>query len=48
MDWLNQALFGFGDAVCVPVVEWVIEHGILPRLRNRPAVKKAGQLLPLT
>jgi DNA (cytosine-5)-methyltransferase 1 len=20
---LNQALFGFGDAVCVPAVEWV-------------------------
>jgi DNA (cytosine-5)-methyltransferase 1 len=20
---LNQALFGFGDAVCVPVVEWL-------------------------
>ncbi len=22
---LNQALFGFGDAVCIPVVEWVID-----------------------
>ncbi|MBS0209816.1 MAG: DNA (cytosine-5-)-methyltransferase [Planctomycetes bacterium] len=22
---LNQALFGFGDAVCVPAVEWLIE-----------------------
>src|SRR5439155_13628695 len=20
---LNQALFGFGDAVCVPVIEWI-------------------------
>ncbi len=23
---LNQALFGFGDAVCVPAVEWIIEN----------------------
>lgn len=22
----NQAMFGFGDAVCVPVVEWVARH----------------------
>jgi len=26
----NQALFGFGDAVCVPVVAWVCEHYIVP------------------
>jgi DNA (cytosine-5)-methyltransferase 1 len=23
---LNQALFGFGDAVCVPVVSWIAKH----------------------
>jgi DNA (cytosine-5)-methyltransferase 1 len=23
---LNQALFGFGDAVCVPVVEWIVRN----------------------
>jgi DNA (cytosine-5)-methyltransferase 1 len=23
---LNQALFGFGDAVCVPVIEWIANH----------------------
>lgn len=23
---LNQALFGFGDAVCVPAVAWIAEH----------------------
>lgn len=28
---LNQALFGFGDAVCVPVVEW-IAHNYLDRV----------------
>lgn len=23
---LNQALFGFGDAVCVPAIEWIAKH----------------------
>jgi len=23
---LNKALFGFGDAVCVPVVEWIAKN----------------------
>jgi hypothetical protein len=23
---LNQALFGFGDAVCVPVIEWIARN----------------------
>jgi len=27
---LNQALFGFGDAVCVPVVEWIARHYLTP------------------
>ena len=27
---LNQALFGFGDAVCVPVVEWIAENYLNP------------------
>ena len=27
---LNQALFGFGDAVCVPVVRWIAEHYLNP------------------
>jgi len=27
---LNQALFGFGDAVCVPVVEWIATHYLNP------------------
>ncbi len=26
----GQALFGFGDAVCVPVVEWLARHGLTP------------------
>ena len=29
---LNQALFGFGDAVCVPVVEWITKYYLHPVL----------------
>ena len=29
---LNQALFGFGDAVCVSVVRWIAEHYLGPLL----------------
>ncbi len=31
---VNQALFGFGDAVCVPVVRWIAENYISPLLAN--------------
>lgn len=27
---LNQALFGFGDAVCVPAVRWIAKHYLTP------------------
>jgi DNA (cytosine-5)-methyltransferase 1 len=27
---LNQALFGFGDAVCVPVIHWIAKHYLTP------------------
>jgi DNA (cytosine-5)-methyltransferase 1 len=27
---LNQALFGFGDAVCVPVIEWIARNYLSP------------------
>lgn len=27
---LNKALFGFGDAVCVPAVEWIVKHYLTP------------------
>ena len=30
----NQALFGFGDAVCVPVVEWIAENYLRPLARE--------------
>lgn len=30
----NQALFGFGDAVCVPVIQWLCEHYVAPAVRR--------------
>ena len=27
---LNQALFGFGDAVCVPVIKWIAQNYLSP------------------
>lgn len=30
----NQSLFGFGDAVAVPVVEWLGKHYLLPLVKN--------------
>ena len=32
---LNQALFGFGDAVCVPAVEWIAENYLNPLWEER-------------
>jgi len=31
----NKALFGFGDAVCVPVIQWVGENYLLPCITER-------------
>lgn len=31
---LNQALFGFGDAVCVPVIEWLAAHVLRPAINE--------------
>ena len=31
---LNQALFGFGDAVCVPVIEWIAKHYLNPIVKD--------------
>jgi DNA (cytosine-5)-methyltransferase 1 len=35
---LNQSLFGFGDAVCVPVVTWIAENYLNPLLKELNAV----------
>ena len=40
----SDALFGFGDAVCVPAVSWLIEHRVAPALQHaseRPAQCRA-------
>lgn len=29
-DSTSKSLFGFGDAVCVPVVSWICEHYVVP------------------
>jgi DNA (cytosine-5)-methyltransferase 1 len=48
---LNQALFGFGDAVCVRAVEWIAQYYLNPLvnelIRTRPLVRVAqeGQLM---
>lgn len=31
---LNQALFGFGDAVCVPAVSWISKHYLTPLIKE--------------
>ncbi len=31
---LNEALFGFGDAVCVPVISWIAENYLDPEFEN--------------
>jgi DNA (cytosine-5)-methyltransferase 1 len=36
---LNQALFGFGDAVCVPAVEWIARNYLSPAI-SRGVVKE--------
>lgn len=34
---LNQALFGFGDAVCVPVIRWIADNYLTPLALERYA-----------
>jgi DNA (cytosine-5)-methyltransferase 1 len=40
---LNRALFGFGDAVCVPVIEWIAKYYLNPLvnelIHGRPLVQ---------
>ena len=42
---LNQALFGFGDAVCVPVIQWIAEQYLNPLVdelvRSRASLQPA-------
>ena len=41
---LNQALFGFGDAVCVPAVEWIAKHYLTPVASSIRSVSAATVL----
>jgi DNA (cytosine-5)-methyltransferase 1 len=36
---LNKALFGFGDAVCVPVIQWIGENYLNPLVADTPLDK---------
>ncbi|MFW6240681.1 MAG: DNA cytosine methyltransferase [Thermodesulfobacteriota bacterium] len=41
---LNKALFGFGDAVCVPVIEWIGENYLNPLPGEIRWAKERGRL----
>lgn len=41
---LNQALFGFGDAVCVPVVEWIAKFYLNPLVNE--LIRDRSLILP--
>lgn len=43
---LNQALFAFGDAVCVPAVEWIVKHCLTPlacESHVKPVIQRGGK-----
>ncbi|MDR2453836.1 MAG: DNA cytosine methyltransferase [Bifidobacteriaceae bacterium] len=42
----NQALFGFGDAVAVPVVAWLAEHYLMPAVKAGTAPNWLGRIDP--
>ena len=37
----NQALFGFGDAVCVPAIQWIAENALNPLIEGVQARQPA-------
>lgn len=40
----NEALFGFGDAVCVPVVAWIADHYLNPEMEKLKQEQHTKQL----
>lgn len=40
---LNQALFGFGDAVCVPVIRWIAENYLTPEFKELHAIETSKE-----
>lgn len=47
---LNQALFGFGDAVCVPVIDWIARNYLNPLWEEEftPATPSQRKVEPVT
>ncbi|MEI6078117.1 MAG: DNA (cytosine-5-)-methyltransferase [Verrucomicrobiota bacterium] len=47
---LNQALFGFGDAVCVPVIEWIGKNYLNPVFEKYfiPSKAQTGNGMPVS
>jgi DNA (cytosine-5)-methyltransferase 1 len=41
---LNQALFGFGDAVCVPAVRWIVKNYLTPLATSLVAAARSPLL----
>jgi DNA (cytosine-5)-methyltransferase 1 len=41
---LNQALFGFGDAVCVPAVRWIVDNCLTPLMAASARCDRAPTL----
>jgi len=41
----NQALFGFGDAVCVPVIAWIARHCLRPAAEDTEALSANAALV---
>lgn len=45
---LNKALFGFGDAVCIPVISWLARHYLNPLLDElTDKAKETGRVFSL-
>jgi DNA (cytosine-5)-methyltransferase 1 len=44
----NEALFGFGDAVCVPVVSWIAENYLNPEIKKLKQGQSTKQLYAAT
>jgi DNA (cytosine-5)-methyltransferase 1 len=40
----NQALFGFGDAVCVPVIAWIARHCLRPAAESAEALSAGATI----
>ena len=37
-----QALYGFGDAVCVPLIRWLADHALVPSAAALPPAAAAA------